>query len=152
MGHLNRRNESPLILSPGEAFRKPVDDQWKGSDFSIRRPGSDSSRTAGQVVSDDRQTFIRYAATEKAGVYGVSVGNDLIATFAVQIDPAESDLRRVDPEILAGLEAAGGEQEKTEVTRSVVTREFWTMLMWIVAAIFVVEAIMAHRISHTRSV
>jgi hypothetical protein len=152
MGHLNRRNESRLILSPGEAFRKPVDEQWKGSDFSVRRPSSDSSRTAGQVVSDDKQTFVRYASTEKAGIYQVSVGNDLIATFAVQIDPAESDLRQLDPEIIAGLESAGDEAEKTEVTRSVVTREFWTLLLWIVAAIFVVEAIMAHRISHTRSV
>lgn len=149
MGHLNRRNESRLTLAPGEAFRKPVADSYKGSDFSIRRPGSDASRTAGQVVADDTQTFIRYAATDKAGAYQVNIGNDLIAMFAVQMDPAESDLRKVDPAVPAELEKIErGESESA--ARMVVTREFWTPLIWIVAAFFIMEAIMAHRVSHAR--
>ncbi len=152
MGHLNRRNESRLILSPGEAFRKPVDEQWKGSDFSVQRPDSDTARTAGQVVSDEKQTFIRYAATDKAGVYRVSVGNDLLAMFSVQMEPAESDLRKVDPALLAELGNVKRPETETPAARPVVTKEFWTMLIWIVAAIFIVEAFMAHRISHARSV
>lgn len=150
MGHLNRRNESRLLLSPGEAFRKPVDDQWKGSDFSVQRPGSDASRTAGQVVSDEKQAFVRYAATDKAGIYRVSVGNDLLAMFSVQMEPKESDLRKVEPSVIAAFADIKGTGAAAEVMRPVVTKEFWTPLIWIVAAIFIVEAVMAHRISHTR--
>ena len=152
MGHLNRRNESRLILAPGEAFRKPVDDQWKGSDFSVQRPDSEAARTAGQVVSDDKQSFIRYAATDKAGIYRVNVGSDLLAMFSVQMAPAESDLRKVDPSVLTELENVKRGETGAQAMRSVVTKEFWTILIWIVAAIFVVEALMAHRISHARSV
>lgn len=150
MGHLNRRNESRLILSPGEAFRKPVSDELKGADFSVKRPGGDASRTAGQVVSDEKQSFIRYAATDKAGVYRVSIGDDLISVFSVQLEPSESDLRKVDPSVFAELENVKGGTQESEVMRPVVTKEFWTPLIWIVAAIFIVEAVMAHRISHTR--
>lgn len=150
MGHLNRGNESRLTLAPGEAFRKVGDEQWKGSDFSVQRPGSDASRTAGQVVSDDKQSFIRYASTDKAGAYKVSIGSDLIAMFAVQMDPEESDVRRADPAVITALENVKRDESATTAARMVVTKEFWTPLIWIVAAIFVVEALLAHRISHAR--
>ena len=151
MGHLNRTSESRLILAPGEAFRKPIGSDFKGKDFSVQRPGSDTSRTAGQVVADDKQTFIRYADTDKAGAYRVSIGPDLIGMFAVQMDPAESDVRKIDPATIAELEnikpVGSG---SVAAPRMVVSREFWTLLMWIVAGIFIVEAALAHRISHTR--
>ena len=113
---------------------------------------SEAARTAGQVVSDDKQSFIRYAATDKAGIYRVNVGNDLLAMFSVQMAPAESDLRKVDPAVLTELGNVKRGETGTQAMRSVVTKEFWTTLIWIVAAIFVVEALMAHRISHARSV
>ncbi len=152
MGYLNRQNESRLTLSPGEAFRKPIGDQYKGMDFSVRRPGADASRTAGQVVSDEKQAFIRYSQTDKAGAYEVSVGDDAVGIFAVQIDPAESDVRKVDPAVLTDLEKVKRGESATEssASRMVVTKEFWTPLIWIVAAFFVMEAIMAHRVSHAR--
>lgn len=150
MGFFNRKNEARLILSPGEAFRKPLDEAFRGKDFSIQRPGTDAARTAGQVMEDGAGAYLRYAATDRAGAYQVSVGPDPIATFAVQMDPAESDLRMVDPAVLTALsdiprDAAGS------TARTVVLKEYWPLLIWCMAAFFVIEAVMAHRISLARS-
>ena len=150
MGYMNRGNESRLTLAPGEPFRKPVPEIYKGRDFSVQRPGSEASRTAGQVVSDDRSSFIRYAATDKAGVYKVSVGQDPIAIFSVQMDPAESDLRKVDPAVVDELKNVKHAETQASAARMVVTRDYWTLLIWIAAAFFVMEAIMGHRASHAR--
>ncbi|MEA3212649.1 MAG: hypothetical protein QOE70_5706 [Chthoniobacter sp.] len=152
MGYLNRQNEQRLALAPGEPFRKRVADELKGKDFSVQRPGAEASRTAGQVVADDRQTFLRYAGTEKAGAYRINIGGEPVATFAVQMDPAESDLRAVTPETLEEIRNVprGETQKAAAAARLVVTREFWTPLLWIVAIIFIAEALLAHRISHAR--
>jgi hypothetical protein len=153
MGYLTRQNEQRLVLAPGEPFRKRVAEDLKGKDFSVQRPGAETSRTAGQVTADDRQTFLRYAGTEKAGAYRVSINGDPVAAFAVQMDPAESDLRMVSPEVIEELRnVPRGDAAKADAPRLVVTREFWTPLIWIVAAIFIVEAILAHRISYSRHV
>ncbi|MBC8127917.1 MAG: BatA domain-containing protein [Gloeobacteraceae cyanobacterium ES-bin-144] len=151
MGYLNRQNESNLTLVPGETFRKPMDASFKGKDFSILRPGSDTSRTAGQVsATEDQQYFIRYAATDKAGAYKVSIDSEAVAMFAVQMDAAESDLRRVEPQVLAELGNIKPTDAPSAKPRMVVTKEFWTMLIWILAGLFLLEAIMAHRASHAR--
>lgn len=152
MGYLNRASESRLVLAPGEAFRRPVEDRWRGASFSVKRPGSDLSRASGQVSADDSRTFVRYAATDRAGVYRVSAGDELLSIFSVQMDGAESDLRRVGPEVLAEISEARAAASEGEEMRPVVTREFWTPLLWVVAAVFLFEAFMAHRISHDRSV
>lgn len=151
MDHLNRGSESRLVLSPGEAFRAPVDEKFRGAAFSVKRPGSEVSRTAGEVVSDDRRTFIRYAATDKVGVYRASVGDELVTMFSVQMEPAESDLTKADPAVIAEVSTAGAGKAEEEL-RPVVTREFWTPLIWIAALFFLLEAFMAHRISHARAV
>jgi len=151
MGNLNRSNEARLTLAPGEAFRMPVDETHKGKDFAVQRPGSDASRTSGQVVQDGTRNLIRYAATDLAGTYKVSIDSEVIAIFGVQMDPAESDLRLVDSAVLAELQ----DIKATEVTsnqtpRMVVTKEFWTTLIWIVLAFFLLEGVIAHRLSHAR--
>ena len=67
----------------------------------------------------------------------------------MQLDPAESDLRPV---------AAAALQELSEVPRNapagdapmIVVKEYWPALIWCVAALFVAEAAMAHRMSYAR--
>lgn len=150
MGFFNRKNESRLILSPGEAFRKPLDESFRGKDFSIQRPGTEAARTAGQVMEDGAGAYLRYAATDRAGAYQVSIGPDPVAVFAVQMDPAESDLRMVDPSVLAGLSEVPRDTSGSEAS-TVVLKEYWPALIWCVVALFIAEAAMAHRISHARS-
>jgi hypothetical protein len=70
------------------------------------------------------------------------------------MDPAESDLRLVSPEVVEELRnVPRGEATKAAAApRLVVTREFWTPLVWIVAVLFLAEALLAHRISYSRHV
>jgi hypothetical protein len=149
MGFFNRSNETRLNFAPGETFRKAVSDDMQGKDFSIRRPGSDAARTAGQVTGDAGGTFVRYSATDRAGAYQVSVGPDPVATFAVRMDAAESDLRSIDQGELDALAdvphtiAGGG-------AGLVVLKEYWFPLMVCAAVLFVAEGALAHRNSFAR--
>lgn len=146
MGFFNRGNETRLNLAPGQTFRKPMPENLRGKDFSIKRPGADAARTAGQVTEDG----IRYSGTDRVGAYQITTGTDPVAIFAVQMDPAESDLRSADAAAFEDLtniprtSAAGGD------ARLVVLKEFWPALMWGLLAIFVVEAALAHRNSFAR--
>lgn len=146
LGFFNRGSESRLILAPGETFRMPVSPAMQGKDFSVQRPSTDAARTAGQVTGD---TLIRYSATERAGAYQLSIGTEPVATFAVQIDPAESDLKSVEgvafEEIFKVTHTAtsGG-------AALVVLKEYWFTLMVCLAVIFVAEAALAHRNSFAR--
>ena len=149
MGFFHSKHEAKLNLLPGETFRKTVADSLLGKDFTVQRPGAETARTAGQVVSDQSGTYLRYAATDKLGTYQISIGAEPVATFAVQLDPAESDLRPV---------AAAALQKLSEVPRNapagdapmIVVKEYWPALIWCVAALFVAEAAMAHRMSYAR--
>lgn len=151
MGYLNRRNESRLILTPGESFTRQVPSEWQGRDFSVQGPGKDASlRTAGQVISEGDKTFLRYSNTEQTGAYSVYVGKEPAAVFAVQLDPAESDLRQFDPAQLESLAQPPPPGLETTSARMVVTREFWTPLIWIVLLLAIAESVLAHRFSQAR--
>jgi hypothetical protein len=149
-GFLHERNRASLNLAPGETFRVPADESLAGKDFTVKAPDGGNARTAGQVASDESGSYIRYSDTDKAGVYQIEVANEKVATFAVQLDASESDLRPVDPALLKEL----ADVPRTTVTggdaRMVVKKEFWTALIWAVVALFVAEAAMAHRMSYAR--
>lgn len=152
MGYFNRRNESKLVLAPGEVFRKTADESLRGKDFTVQRPGAESARTAGQVAGDANGTgsVLRYAATDRAGAYRIAVANEPVAVFAVQLDPTESDLRAVEPAVLTELSDVSRDNATVSGTRLVILKEYWPVLIWCLAALFVAEAAMAHRISHAR--
>ena len=103
LGFFHRKHEARLNFPPGEAFRKSVDDSLLGKDFTIQSPGAPTARTAGQVAADESGTYLRYAATDRLGAYQLNLGPEPLAIFAVQLDPAESDLRPLDPTALNEL-------------------------------------------------
>ncbi len=149
MGFLNRNSASRLILAPGETFRLPVAAALRGKDFSVKRPGNDAARTAGQVTGDDTGAYIRYTATERAGTYHITVDAEPVASFAVQIDASESDLRTADASLfddLANVPHAASQGP----AMLVILKEYWTSLLGCLLIIFVVEAALAHRISFAR--
>jgi hypothetical protein len=149
--YLNPGRDSRLGLLPGEAFRKVVPSELNGEEFSVKRPDSGNARSAGQIVSDEGQTYLRYALTEKAGVYQVSAGADPLATFAVQLDPAESDLHLVDRAIFKSLQDIKPETPELVEQQMVITHEYWTLLIWIAVVFFILEAFFAHFFSHARA-
>jgi len=149
MGFLNRNSASRLILAPGETFRLPVAAALRGKDFSVKRPGNDAARSAGQVTGDDAGAYIRYTATERAGAYHITVDAEPITSFAVQIDASESDLRTANTSLfddLANVPHAASQGP----AMLVILKEYWTSLLGCLLIIFIVEAALAHRISFAR--
>lgn len=151
LGYMNPGKGSRLALTPGEAFRKVVPSELSGEEFTVKRPDSDSSRGAGQIASDEGQTYVRYALTEKTGIYHLSVGSDPLASFAVQLDPAESDLHQVDPAIFTSLQDVKPATPEAAEQQMVITHEYWTLLIWIAVIFFILEAFFAHFFSHART-
>lgn len=147
VGYLNRGESDRLVLAPGEAFRQSLAPEWADRSFTVLGPGDAEARTAGNVVADEDGAFLRYAATEKAGAYRLRIGDDPVATFAVQIDPAESDTRPPDREAIASALTVERSEEQTSPAGLPVTRELWTLLIWLAAALFLFEAVLAHRLS-----
>lgn len=151
MGYLNRKNESRLVLSPGESFTWQVPSDWSGREFSVQSPGNGGDpRVAGQILSEGGKTFVRYSNTEQAGAYRVYVGKEPAAAFAVQLDSSESDLRQLDPAQLESLALPPPPGTEAADSRMVVTREFWTPLIWIVLMLAMAESVLAHRFSQAR--
>jgi hypothetical protein len=158
LGYLSRRQAAPLSLAPGAAFQTTVPIEWLGQEFSVLPPGKEArKRVAGQVELDGDQPVIRYADTEAVGAYRLFLGgqDSPLAVFAVQLDPAESDLRQADPGTVASLTRAAAEtgdasRQPTLVPELVVTREFWTALLWLAAGLAVVELALAQSVSRSR--
>lgn len=151
LGHLTRSQEFRLTLAPGESFRTVVDRSLRGREFSVRLPDG-SRRVGGRVEPEGEEDVIRFGDTQAVGGYEVFIGSDErpLAAFAVQLDPAESDLRPLDPTELASLSLVPEEAKKDAPPRLVVTREFWPLLIAIVAALAVVEMVLAFRFSRAR--
>ncbi|MDD5351409.1 MAG: BatA domain-containing protein, partial [Chthoniobacteraceae bacterium] len=159
LGYLDPQRGRRLALAPGERFEAAVPMDCVGKEFSVVRPGKDPARrVAGVVEAADGQAFIRYAETEAPGVYRLYLGESVAPTsaFAIQLDPAESDLRQADEKEVQSLSAAGVEGGATNPpagsweTRFVVTREYWISLLWVAAALGLVEMMLAHRFSQSK--
>lgn len=150
MNHMSRDSGEGLALRPGEAFRRDVSPEFRGREFSVQRPESETFRAAGQVASEEGRNYLRYALTDNQGVYQVRSGRDPLATFAVQLDPTESDLRPVDPAVMSELQTIVPAATATE-GRLVIAREYAPLLLWGVAVFFIMEAFLAHRLSHARA-
>jgi hypothetical protein len=152
MGYLMSSDQGRLVLSPGEPFVMPVPADWRGKDFSVQPPGENAdAQVAGQVGFDEGKASIRFANTDAVGAYRVFVDKEPVAAFAVQLDPRESDLRQVEHSTLESLTKPTESQPgKVAERRMVVTKEFWTPLIWIALAFAIVECALAHRFSYAR--
>jgi hypothetical protein len=159
LGYLSRRNAAPLSLSPGGIFQTAVPIELLGQEFSLQRPGPDKGKhLAGQVELDNGQAIIRYTDTEAVGAYRLFVGQESAprAVFAIQLDPAESDLRQIAPGELASLTRASEEQggpapaASPSAPRLTVTRQFWTLLVWMAGGLALLELALAQRFSRSR--
>jgi len=95
---------------------------------------------------------IRFGDTQAVGGYEIFLGSEEspVAAFAVQLDPPESDLRPLDLTELASLSQVPEKVKNDAAQRLIVTKEFWPLLIAVVAALAVVEMGLAFRFSRTR--
>lgn len=154
VGYLTKRDTEGLVPAPGELFSHRVGIEAVGKEFSVLAPGEkEEKRVAGRVELDGQSGVIRFADTEKAGPYQVFLGDDpkWVAAFAVQSDPAESNLARASDDDLAFLlgNPGGGKGGKGGAS-STVTREFWLPFLLAAFAGALLEFYLAHRFSRSR--
>ena len=155
-GYLGQRHGAPLSLAPGTPFQATVPLELLGQEFSVLGPEKDArKRVAGQVELDGERAVMRVTDTDAVGAYRLFVGQEDTprAVFAVQLDPAVSDLRQIDPRELEPL-AREADSKTASPTSDLptlsVTREFWTLLVGVVAALALVELTLAQRFSRSR--
>ena len=151
-GYLTQvRNPANLNLLPGSVFQQVVSPDLAGREFLVLRPDADGKqRSAGTVERADRSGLVRYRDTEKAGAYRLLLANDNrpLAAFAIQMDPAESNLRVEGADRLAFLNAGQSAAGKVEAPVSAgVRREFWTLLVLLAFLVALAEMVLAYRFS-----
>ncbi|MBN8712008.1 MAG: hypothetical protein BGO12_09325 [Verrucomicrobia bacterium 61-8] len=151
LGYLTRSQEARLSLSPGESFRLNVEGALRGREFSVMMPDG-TRRGGGRVEAEGEDSVIRFGDTQSVGGYQVFVagGERPVGAFAVQLDPAESNLRPIDPTELAALTKPSEKKTSGVESRLVITREFWPALVALAAVLTVMEMILAFRFSRAR--
>ncbi len=153
-GYLSQTaSPAALNLAPGAVFQQEVSADIVGREFQATRPGDEKKpRTAGTVQLIERQGVIRFRDTEEAGPYRLFLSGDErpAAAFAVQTDPAESDLHTIPADKLALLNDPKATVQEKPAAGAASTgrrREFWTLLLVIAALAALGEAALAHRFS-----
>jgi hypothetical protein len=150
-----------LNLTPGQPFAHPVDSEYAGKAYSVLRPGEKDRRIVGEIESGEKASFLRYADTDLAGAYQLFIADVAkpMAVFAVQSDPAESNLAqqpKADIEPLLAATApttgtdAGGPDKGDNAHHKVPGPELWFPLAIAAILLALVEMTLAHRFSQSK--
>ncbi|MBA3960377.1 MAG: BatA domain-containing protein [Chthoniobacterales bacterium] len=144
-----------INLQPGAALQVKVAADLVGREINVLVPGGKGKpRPTGKVELINQEAVVRYRDTDEPGAYRFfAAGSDrAIAACAVQIDPAESDLRTIPPEQLAGLTSKGVADAHVShsETATGVRRELWGLLILLAALVALVEMVLAHKFSFAK--
>jgi hypothetical protein len=150
-----------LNLSPGQAFALDVDSADAGREVSVLSPGDKARHGAGGIEVGEHATQFRYSDTELAGTYRLFLGDEKkpLAVFAVQADPAESNLRQepaanLQPLLAATSSAPGDEGSDGATAKKMQHRvpgpEIWVPLALAVTLLAFLETALAHRFSQPK--
>jgi hypothetical protein len=132
----------PLDLKVGDTYRMPL--QQRADALYVRTPsGLWHEEKLLQGEGDSPQLV--FADTHTPGVYVVATEPDMSAAtamFSVNVDPRESDLRRLDRAVIARALAGGA--EKTQRRPGGLVR-LWPTLLWMALGALVAESILARK-------
>lgn len=138
---LGRGTAAPSLV-PGERFRTPATTgAWRIADTEDRE-------IASELVTDEGATHLESAPLERPGLYRVEQGGALRATFAVNADAAESDLRPRDVQALARAFGDGrarvlqpGPDLARRVREARYGRELWSWFLVAAIVLLVAETV-----------
>jgi hypothetical protein len=154
IAHLTQQADGAPTLAPGDVFSRPVAAELAGKDFSVLRPGDTlGRRIAGRIEAAGETARLTFADTAAPGGYALFMGDEArpLITFAVQVDPAESDLTPVSPDTASTSSALKSQIPDLNSTAvAAPSRELWP---WVAALVFVLallESALAHRFSRAK--
>ncbi len=150
-----------LNISPGQPFAVPVDAEYVGKEVSVLRPGEQKRHIVGEIEAGDQSAYLRYADTDNAGAYQLFIGDDPKprAVFAVQGDPAESNLAQIPKSdlqpLLDAAEATAKNDDASGVKpeslhHKVPGQELWIPLAVTALILALLEMGLAHRFSQSK--
>jgi hypothetical protein len=112
--------------------------------FAVEKPDGDQVRVKPDVSAG--KYTIRFAETQRAGIYKVLAGERQVAAFAVNPPPEESDLTPADPDELKEITGTGrffvvakGASLDEVVRQSRYGRELWRLFLLAALACLLIE-------------
>jgi hypothetical protein len=151
----------PSELLPGQAWSTELAIDEVGRSFYVAAAGEeDDLEVAGKVEFREGSAQVAFSDTRRLGRYTLSLeeGGAPVGAFGVNLNPAESDLRRIDAAALAwfgaGSEPAEAEQATAEpgwlarFARSL--PDLWILLAVLLLIGALTESFLAHRFSQPR--
>lgn len=153
VAHLTQRTGDGLALAPGDVFSHAVSAELGGKDFSVLRPGDTlGRRIAGRIEATGEIARLTFTDTAAPGGYALFTGDETrpLVTFAVQVDPAESDLAPFPGDPLSADASAPAASLAMFNPAAARPRELWP---WVIALVFLLallESALAHRFSQAK--
>jgi uncharacterized membrane protein len=145
-------------VTVGEPLVRYLPASWAGKTVSVLRPGQSEpvqlpATSAGGLVA------AIYETTDRAGVYEMMLDatdtEDVLArrqdSFAANVPPGESDVRRIAFEAVqrlfpgAGLDYQRGGRQRVEIATAGERGEIWRSLAYALLAMIFLESILAQR-------
>lgn len=146
-----------LDLAPGQPFLFPLNTDLAGQDFSVRGPGEKQRRPIGKIEAGEKTALIHFRDTNLAGVYQLFIGDEPKprVVFAVQGDPAESDLIQesktdLEPLLAEATSSSGSPAEPKAAAPLVPGREMGYPLAVAALLLALLETALAHRFSQPK--
>ena len=155
-----RRN---LLL--GESLVLRVEGAPPGAQATVTDPSGASQEVPIERLSDDAaglgaQTAVRYGPLNLPGFYTVKVGAgaaERSSVFAANLDPEESNLKRLTADALARVEKLLGFQLVRNVADlrlyagDLERREWWRPILWAVVGLMLIEVLVTRALARGRA-
>jgi hypothetical protein len=136
-------------LTVGEAVTRNVDLPGE-LDYPLELVAPDSTRFAIQPEESDERLTVRTEPLKLPGLYKIVYLGRELDQFAVNINPAESDLTPADPDQIQtalGLEELRQLPEEKEIAAVLAGfrfgRELWPLFVWAAVILLMLEMILA---------
>ncbi|MFN0069356.1 MAG: BatA domain-containing protein [Limisphaerales bacterium] len=152
LGELASGRTAALNVRAGSPVTVPLPAAFAGRDVSVETP--DGGRRTVAARADPDGAAISFGETWIAGAYRVraAAGGELLALFAVQADPAESDLAETTAATRDELATAAGVVDwhpgvdlAATLTRERTGGELWLPLVLAAVAVLLAETLLAQR-------
>ena len=156
---LSRTSTQDRAARVGAPIERPVEPQFIDGSVTLktpRYPEQPAVRLTPRPVGE--QMRVSFADTGRAGVYELALengGSQRVDRFARNVDPAEGDLAKADPAVIAAAlgdapvklmpNLATAELDLREQSRG---KEFWKYALIALLAVLAVEQTLARRFTH----
>ena len=137
------QTKAQLVYVGSELVYQPKS-ETASTEFAVERPAGDRVLVKPDVAGG--KYTLRFAGTDRAGIYKVMAGERLLAAFAVNPPPRESDLSTIEPQQLEEISGARQFYLVTEgasldriVRESRYGRELWRVFLVAALACLLIE-------------